>query len=216
MSAESDQGFILRVHPLTDTSLVVRWLTASNGRLATVARGARQPKSAFSGRLDLFFDAGMSFQRSRQSELHALREVQVIRPFPALRADYARLSQASYAVMLVELMTEMETPVPEIHALFGEFLAHLEATPALARGVYALEVRMLAASGLDPVEAGREAPPSVRDLLGALRDLDWTSLSSLQPGVPEIRELNRLITSQIEQTWGRLPRGRQQALAATG
>lgn len=216
MTAETDRGYILRVHALTDTSLVVRWLTAVHGRVATVARGARQAKSPFAGRLDLFFDAEMNFQRSRQSELHALREVNVVRTFPSLRADYTRLAQASYAVALVEMVTEVETPVPEIHGLFGEFLGHLETGLAQPRSVYALEVRMLAAGGLDPVVAGNESAPSVRDLLVALRDLDWASLPSLQPGGGEIRSVRHLIAAQFEETWGRLPRGRTEALATVG
>jgi DNA repair protein RecO (recombination protein O) len=216
MSAETDQGFILRVHPLTDTSLVVRWLTAGHGRLATVARGARQPKSAFFGRLDLFFDAGISFQRSQRSELHALREVNVARTFPAVRADYGRLTQASYAVALVELVTEVDTPVPEIHALFGGFLAHLESAVSQARLIYALEVRLLALGGLDPVEAGRDLPREFRDLASALRDEDWTALAGLSPGAAEVRSLNQLLESQFQQNWGRLPRGRDLALAVKG
>lgn len=216
MSAESDQGFILRVHPLTETSLVVRWLTAGNGRLATVARGARQAKSALFGRLDLFFDAGISFQRSRKSELHALREVQVRRTFPRLRADYARLTQASYAVALVELVTEMETPVPEVHALFGQFLSHLDTAPLLPRAIYALEVRILAVSGLDPVEAGRDLSPEAQVLAVALRDSDWTALEWLHPRAADIRSINQLLEAQFRQNWGRLPRGRDSALETKG
>ncbi|HXA44461.1 MAG TPA: recombination protein O N-terminal domain-containing protein, partial [Candidatus Angelobacter sp.] len=50
-------GIILRTRPLTETSLIVHWLTPDLGRLATVAKGARRPKSPFAGRLDLFYVA---------------------------------------------------------------------------------------------------------------------------------------------------------------
>jgi DNA repair protein RecO (recombination protein O) len=72
---ERAQGLVLRVYPLTETSLIVHWLTRDQGRLATVAKGARRPKSPFRGKLDLFYMADFSFGRSRRSELHTLREV---------------------------------------------------------------------------------------------------------------------------------------------
>ena len=72
---QSATGLILRTRPLTETSLIVHWLTPDFGRMATVAKGARRAKSPFLGRLDLFYLADFSFSRSRRSDLHALREV---------------------------------------------------------------------------------------------------------------------------------------------
>lgn len=209
---ESDEGFVLRVHPLTETSLVVRWLTRDSGRLATVARGARQPKSPFLGRLDLFVAAQISFQRARQSELHALREVSVTGRFPALSSDYARLAQAAYAVALVERVSEPEAPVPELHALFGQFLGHLEVAPAQPRSIYALEARVLAAGGLDPVEASGDLEAGARELLRSLRDTDWGALETLHPDAEAVRGVNRQLQIQISDAWGRVPRGRDEAL----
>lgn len=213
MNPESDEGIILRVHPLTETSLVVRWLTAANGRIATVARGARNPKSAFAGRLDLFFTAALSFQRSRRSELHALREVSVTGTFPRLRTDFGRLSQASYAVGLVELVTETETPVPEIHQLCLGFLQHLEDAPCQPRSIYALEARLLAAGGLDPAGAEENPAPETLHLITALRDTAWAELEHLKPGPEAIRKVNRLLEAQLKESWGRLPRGRIAAVS---
>ncbi len=76
---ETATGIILRTRPLTETSLILHWLTPDFGRLATVAKGARRPKSPFAGRLDLFYAADFSFSRSRSSDLHNLREVNFAR-----------------------------------------------------------------------------------------------------------------------------------------
>ena len=48
-------GLILRTRRLTETSLIVHWLTAEEGRVATVAKGALRPKSPFRGKLDLCY-----------------------------------------------------------------------------------------------------------------------------------------------------------------
>ena len=86
---ERAQGLILRTRPLTDTSLIIHWLTPDFGRIATVAKGARRPQSPFRGKLDLFYLAEFSFSRSRRSELHALREVVLRETRSALREEAA-------------------------------------------------------------------------------------------------------------------------------
>ena len=52
---EIAQGIILRVRPLTETSLIVHWLTIEHGRISTVAKGAQRPKSGFRGKLESIF-----------------------------------------------------------------------------------------------------------------------------------------------------------------
>ena len=82
---ESASGIILRTRPLTETSLIVHWLSPNFGRIATVAKGARRPKSPYAGKLDLFYEADFSFSPSRTSELHTLREVRLRKTNSVLR-----------------------------------------------------------------------------------------------------------------------------------
>src|ERR1041385_3597810 len=99
---ERTQALVLRVHPLTETSLIVRWLTREMGRVATVAKGALRPKSPFRGKLDLFYFADITIRWSRHSELHALREVTLHDSHPFLRRELGYLQQASYCAALIE------------------------------------------------------------------------------------------------------------------
>src|SRR6516162_10729727 len=122
---ENAQGIILRTRPLTETSLIVHWLTPTLGRLATVAKGARRPKSAFRGKLDLFYLADFSFVRSRRSELHTLREVSLRETHSYLRHEIRHLRQASYCAALIEQATETETPLPAVFELLAGLLRHL-------------------------------------------------------------------------------------------
>ncbi|MEI2725374.1 MAG: DNA repair protein RecO [Verrucomicrobiota bacterium] len=84
---EAATGLILRTRALTETSLIVNWLTPNLGRISTVAKGARRPKSTFAGKLDLFYAADFTFQRSRRSNLHTLREIKLRGTHPALRHE---------------------------------------------------------------------------------------------------------------------------------
>src|SRR5580700_11747280 len=108
---ETSAGLVLRTRLLTETSLIVHWLTPNLGRLATVAKGARRPKSPFAGKLDLFYAADFSFSRSRRSELHQLREVKLLETHGAIREDMRKLQQAGYAAACLEQATETDTPL---------------------------------------------------------------------------------------------------------
>src|ERR1051325_7689890 len=94
---ESSIGIVLRTRPFTETSLIVNWLTPELGRISTVAKGARRPKSPFLGKLDLFYVAEFSFARSRRSELHTLREVSLRETHVPLRRELGYVQQAAYA-----------------------------------------------------------------------------------------------------------------------
>ncbi len=214
MSAERATGFVLRVRPLTESSLIVHWLTAEAGRLATVARGARRPKSPFRGKLDLFYEAEFSFQRRRRSDLHLLCEVMLRNPHPVLRTDLARLRGASYATQLVESLTETETPIPAICALFGELLRALTAPDPPVKVLLAFELGLLRQSGLEPNLAGSRLAPAVvslgRRLLGAPRLAD--AATAIAPA-----SAWRALRHYLQGCWtahlGNVPRLRAKALA---
>ena len=140
---ESATGLILRTRPLTETSLIVQWLTPDLGRIATVAKGARRAKSPFAGKLDLFYLADFSFSRSRRSELHTLREVGLRETHRPLRTELGYLRQASYCAALIEQTTESETPLPGVSELMRGLLAHLPSQPPRALTVFAFEMKLL-------------------------------------------------------------------------
>ena len=208
MTPERSSGLILRVRPLTDTSLIVHWLCAETGRIGTVAKGARAPKSSFAGKLDTGFEAEFGFQRSPRSDLHPLREVVVGAMNTGLREEYARLTQWAYGVALLESLTETETPLPEVYEVFLGFLHHLAASPVRPRTVFALELRLLSALGLEP-----ESATEVGSLMEDLLTLPWAGLATLEPNAAQVRRLNALLRVALVTQVGRLPRGRPEALS---
>ncbi len=123
---ETSRAILLRKTLLSDTSLIVTWFTQAHGKVKTVAKGARRPKSAFAGKLDLFFDAEIQWVRSKKSELHVLKEVVLHEPFEGLRAQYQRTQLAAYFVELIELVTEPEHAVPELYDLLVRAFGYLD------------------------------------------------------------------------------------------
>lgn len=211
-SDERATGLILRIRPLTETSLIVHWLTPALGRIATVAKGARRPGSPFRGKLDLFYRADFSFQRSRRSELHTLREVTLRETNAFLRLDVERLQQAAHAVALVEQNTETETPVESLHDLFGEWLAILAGAPAAPAMVFAFELRLLEELGLAPEFAVTGLSAGSKEIADRLATAPWEIVSRLKLGPGQTAELQRFLHHFMLQHLGRVPRGRATAL----
>lgn len=209
---ENASGIVLRIRPLTETSLIVHWLTAEHGRLATVAKGARRPKSSFAGKLDLLFEADLSFQRSAKSDLHALREVAVRATHAGLRQELLSLNQAAYAVAFVEQMTEVDTPIPEIHELFTGFVRHLAIHPPKPRGVYAYELKLLSLLGLEPAPDSPTHAALLERLIEELLGCSWEELESVRASAAEVRALRQFLHGFITHHCGRLPHGREVAL----
>ena len=211
---ESATGIVLRTRPLTETSLIVHWLTAESGRLATVAKGARRAKSPFAGKLDLFYAADFSFRRSRRSDLHNLREVRLRETHGAIRQDLARLQQAGYAAAFLELTTETETPLPEIFPLVRGFLQLLCAPPPpVAQNIFALELKLLHQLGLAPELAETRLTPGAKKIAQTLLESDWADGSRLKLSAAQTAELAQFLHGFLIFHLGKLPRGCAAALA---
>src|SRR5688572_26153089 len=177
---ERTQGLILRTRPLTETSLIVQWLTHDAGRIATVAKGARRPSSPFRGKLDLFYLADFSFARSRRSDLHTLREVVLREMHDPLRQELGYLQQASYCAALIEQTTETETPLPAVFKLMRELLNHLPSRPPQSATVFTFEIKLLVELGLEPDLSKSELTPGVKRIVSSLATQDWPAVARLK------------------------------------
>jgi DNA repair protein RecO (recombination protein O) len=201
-------GLILRIRPLTETSLIVQWLTPDLGRIATVAKGARRSKSPLRGKLDLFFLADFSFQRSRRSDLHNLREVVLRETNEALRREIAYLQQASYCAALIEQTTETETPLGNIFQLMSDFLAYLPSRPPQPLTIFAFEMKLLNELGLKPDLAETKLSAGSKQFLQKLVELDWGNLSRLKLSRAQETEIRQFLHGFLIFHLGKIPRGR--------
>jgi len=215
MKIENASGIILRTRLLTETSLIIHWLTPELGRLATVAKGARRPKSPFAGKLDLFYAADFSFSRSRRSELHNLREVKLHATHGAIREDIVKLQQAAYAANFIEQATETETPLPEIFELTRNFLKSLCEQKPSAQSIFALELKLLHELGLAPELAATRLTPGAKKIVQALWETS-PDAARLKLSGAQTDELRQWLHGYLIFHLGRLPRGREAALVATG
>jgi DNA repair protein RecO (recombination protein O) len=209
---ETVTGLVFRTRLLTETSLIVQWLTPGFGRLATVAKGARRAKSPFCGKLDLFYLADFSFSRSARSELHTLREVSLRETHSGLRQDLGRLQQASYCATLVERATETETPLLEVFDLMVGLLRHILAHPPQPQTVFAFELKLLAELGLKPDLAASQLNPGTCQLVKTLTENDWPVMACLKLSSDQTIDLRQFLHGFLQYHLGSVLRGRASAL----
>ena len=208
---EQTSGMILRTRPLTETSLIVQWLTPDLGRIATVAKGARRPKSPFTGKLDLFYEGQFSFIRSRKSHLHALKEVVLTNPHTPLRHSYEAILQASYFGVLIEYASEEETPVPELWSAFQQALAFLEASPRTPALIFGFELTLLRSQGYEPdLEKVRLSADAKMFMGNSEINIEQTYPRSIW------EEINRHLLAAVATSFERVPPQRQKALEIFG
>lgn len=211
-ASESATGLVLRTWPFSETSLIVHWLTREFGRVATLAKGARRPKSPFRGKLDLFFLADLSFHRSARSDLHALREVSLRETHPGLRRELGYLEQASYGAALIEQATETDTPVPAVFELMRGLLEYLPTKPPEPQTIFAFELKLLNDLGLQPDVEQSHLNPGAKQLVRALIESDWPGVARLRLSEPQVNELRQFLNGFLVFHLGKVPKGRAAAV----
>jgi len=118
---ESVRGIILRTRPLTETSLVVHWLTPDFGRIARLQKARAATNRRFSAGWICFTSRIFRSRRSRSSDLHNLREVNLARNPQSDPRGHLEIAAGAYAANFIVQATETETPLPAIFGLFREF-----------------------------------------------------------------------------------------------
>ena len=209
---ESATGLILRTRPLTETSIIVHWLTPNFGRIATVAKGARRPKSPFLGQLDLFYVADLAFSRSQRSDLHVLREIGLRELHVPLRQNLPCLRQATYAAAFIEQATETETPLPVVYDLMLGLLKHLCQQSAKPQTIFAVELKLLHELGLEPNWAKTGLSDGAKKIAQVLTQRSWPALARLKLTNAQNAELREFLHGFLIFHLGRLPKGRTAAL----
>jgi DNA repair protein RecO (recombination protein O) len=160
---DDQAAYILHTYPYRETSAIAEALTASYGRVALVARGARRPRSDLRGVLQAFQPLALSW--SGAGELKTLIKAD-------WRGGLARVGGSALlcGFYLNELLLKLlprEDPHPQLFAAYERALAELaggaEQAPVLRR----FEVKLLAELGYalpltHEADTGRPIDPAER------------------------------------------------------
>ena len=205
MELERAEAIVLRTQPVTESSLIVTWFTREFGKLKTMAKGARRPKSPVRGKIDLFYVDEIVFLRSRRSDLHLLHDCYLENPHVKLRESVHKLAAASYACELVEIATEPEDASPKIFELLREVLDVLERRSDDALLIW-FELQLLAAAGWKPKWS---ASGNTSKLLGSLATTSLAGAQRVRLSEAQVVEARQMVARFWDAYIGKVPRSQK-------
>lgn len=128
MALVTADAVVLQAFPYSETSKILRLLTAQHGVQSVIAKGARSRRSRYGGVLEPFTDGVATFYMKPNRELHTLREFELGRSRQALGRDLVRFGAASLLAEIV-LRTASGQESPEVFHAVRSALADLETVP---------------------------------------------------------------------------------------
>ena len=147
----STEAIALRIHPFSNTSHIVTWLSAEYGRVTTSIKGACRPKSFFLGQYDIGATCELLFYGRDSNGVHAARECSPLKRREGLREDWRRAAAASYACDFASRVAQPSLAAPELYALLGATLdAFAESAGSPVKALLAYELLALRAAGVAP------------------------------------------------------------------
>lgn len=152
MSLTTTPAILLRSHPYSETSRILRFLTAEFGVVAIIARGLRRGDARGRGTIDTFDEGDLTVYFRENRELQTFKDFATTHSRRALAGDLVRFSGASILAELVLRHTAEE----EAALLFEAVRSGLDrieddpATDPLAR-ILAEGWQIVAALGYEPI-----------------------------------------------------------------
>ncbi len=151
MAATKSHAFVLKTQDFRDTSLLAHFYTRDFGKIHGIIKGIRDQRARFGSMLEPFSMNEILFYRKRRGgDLHLVTQVELLKLYPAVRADLTQLSYASYLIDLLDQITELEEPHAEVFDLLQESLTFLGEGLSPRRTARIFEVKLLESLGLMP------------------------------------------------------------------
>lgn len=154
MAIQKTRGIILRTRDFRETSKLVTFITPDWGRLNTLAKGVRRPKSRLRGKLELFNYGVLVFYPSRTGDLHLLSQFDLLDDYYRVNES---LEKSAYFYYLAELVDSAAYGAEQSRRLFADFREVLSRAGEITSISYArrwFEFKFLESLGVLPI-AGR-------------------------------------------------------------
>lgn len=144
------QAIVLRVFPYSETSMVVNWLTPSDGRLTSLVKGGYRPRSPFLGQIDLFYTCEILYYHRPGRPLHILKECSPTAYRPRFRHDWRACATASYLADLVYRISPDQAHHGGLFEFLDGALDHLQLQGGSPAFLFWCEIQLLSLLGLSP------------------------------------------------------------------
>ncbi len=128
MSVRSSPALLLRSHPYSESSRILRFLTPDLGVVAVLARGVRSRSSKGEGGMETFDEGTLVFTHRPDRELHSFRDFQRTGGRRLLGTDLRRFAGASLLAEVL-LAHTLEEGDPELFTWIVDTLRALATVP---------------------------------------------------------------------------------------
>ncbi len=158
MSSKSEKILVLRTFKYSESDLVVHGLNSLGARINFLAKGGLRSRKRFAGGvLEPTHYIEVTYKVSPMTgdtdPLHTLLEATLLREFPKLRSDYARIEAALYMLRIVHKLGQQGVvDSPDLFNLLGNALQAAETSSHLENLKLQFELKVLAAQGVLPIE----------------------------------------------------------------
>ena len=158
------EAVVLKSMRFRETSKIVTFYTRRYGKLAAVAKGARDTKSKFGASLEPMTGVALVVYKKEHRDLQLVSQCDIIRPYKKIHAEMDRMSVALSILELLHQLTHEEEENPVLFTLVVDALDALEGSSGvLMNFFYAFELRFARVFGFAPemdrcVRCGRSLP----------------------------------------------------------
>jgi len=121
-------AILLRAHPYSESSLVLRFFSEALGTVAVMAKGARRPGGRSGPGLDIFAGGNLTLYMKDSRELQTLKEFETLTPRRGLARNVIRFGGAAVVGELV-LRHAGEAAVPDLYETLERALDAIDQAP---------------------------------------------------------------------------------------
>ncbi len=198
-------ALILRTYKLGEADRIVVFLTRDRGKKRGVAKGARRPRSKFTGALEPLTEVHVAYFEKEQRELVGLNYAETVRsPLAgAMQGEYEGLGYVGYFAELLDECAQDADADDRLYRLGVSMLEALAArTPVDPLARY-FEYWLLRLQGVYPESRGSLSPGAMA-FLAASRGVSPQRMGEVPAEGRVLRELENahraLITMHLEKT----------------
>ena len=209
MALQKSEAIVLRRQEVRETSVMLTAFTPALGKFQGLLKGVRGARAAVPWYVEpLTLQAVIVYER-RRSPWMLISSCDLLDAFDPIRKDLARTAYAMYCLDLVDSMTGVGDPHPEIYHSLLAVLRGLESPaaepPALLRY---LEVHLLRSSGLLPKPEALAVSVAAREAFRKILNTPVAQAGALTLESEAQGPLRRVLQGQLHQALERELRSR--------
>ena len=195
-------ALVLRTYKLGEADRIVVFLTRDRGKKRGVAKGARRPRSRFTGALEPLTEVSVAYFEKERRELVGLNYAETRRS-PLLLGSPDALGYVSYFAELLDEWAQDADADDRLYRLGASMLDALAAGAPVEPLARYFEYWLLRLQGVYPESRGSLSDAAMAFLAGS-RTVAPQHVGSVPAGLQALRELENvhrtLITMHLEKT----------------